>query len=244
MRIPRIHVDGALGEGARVELDSAAGEKLTRVLRLRDGDRVALFNGDGSDYRGALAVIGKGRVAVTIEQCVPALPESPLRIVLLQALARGEKMDWILQKATELGVAGIQPVISERTEVKLGADRLERRMRHWRAIILGACEQSGRALVPTLAAPQSLEALAANSLPPLRLALHPGGDALRSLDGAAMESGICIAVGPEGGFSDLDLRLLQRLGFSTFALGPRVLRTETAGAAALAALQALFGDIG
>ncbi|HRQ64681.1 MAG TPA: 16S rRNA (uracil(1498)-N(3))-methyltransferase [Xanthomonadaceae bacterium] len=244
MRIPRIHADAALGEGVRVELTGAAAEKLIRVLRLRRGDRVVLFNGDGYDYTGALDPLSRSKVAVTIDGRTGAIAESPLRLVLLQALARADKMDWILQKATELGAVGIQPIVSERTEVRLDGERVERRMRHWRGVVQAACEQCGRAVVPTLAVPLPLDALSGESLPPLRLALHPQGVPLRSLDADSMMSGVCIAIGPEGGFSDTDLRLLERIGFRRLGLGPRILRTETAGAAVLAAIQALHGDMG
>jgi 16S rRNA (uracil1498-N3)-methyltransferase len=244
MRIPRIHADASLGEGVRVELDSAAAEKLIRVLRMRRGDRVVLFNGDGYDYPGTLDPMSKSKVAVTVDARTDAVPESPLRITLLQALARADRMDWVLQKATELGAVGIQPIISERTEVRLDGERVERRMRHWQGVIQAACEQCGRAVLPSLAAPLSLNALDEGQLPPLRLALHPDGKSLRSLDGGAMGDEVCIAIGPEGGFSDTDLRLLDRIGFRRLALGPRILRTETAGAAALAAIQALHGDMG
>jgi 16S rRNA (uracil1498-N3)-methyltransferase len=244
MRIPRVYAQATLAAGARVELDGASAEKLTRVLRLRRGDRVLLFNGDGFDYPGALDPLTKGRVAVTVDGRANATPESSLRIVLLQALARADKMDWILQKATELGAAGIQPIISERTEVKLDGERVERRMRHWQGVIQAACEQCGRAVVPTLSMPLPLDALIGESLPPLRLALHPQGEPLRSLEADSMMPGVCVAIGPEGGFSDTDLRLLERIGFRRLALGPRILRTETAGAAVLAAIQALHGDMG
>jgi 16S rRNA (uracil1498-N3)-methyltransferase len=244
MRIPRVHVESELGAGRRTELDADAAEKLARVLRLGRGDRVALFNGDGSDYLGVLEPLGKGRLAVDIDAVRPAAPESPLPVTLLQSLARGEKMDWIVQKATELGVAAILPLITERTEVRLDAERTARRLRHWQGVIRSACEQSGRALIPQLAEPVPLSHLDAIALPPCRLVLHPGGMPLRSLDRAMLERGLAIAVGPEGGFSGMDLRVLERSGFRPLRLGPRVLRTETAGAAALAALQALYGDMG
>lgn len=250
MRIARLYVDADLEAPGSIELDAAAAERLTRVLRLRRGDPVALFNGDGLDYRATIEPVGKGRVQVRIDSSAAAVPESPLALCLLQSLARGEKMDWVLQKATELGVAAIRPLVTERTEVKLEGDRLAARMRHWRSVVVAACEQCGRAVVPPLAEPVALDRLADAALPKLRLALHPGGAHLRSnglaprLHEAAADDGVALAIGPEGGFSELDLRLLGRAGFQPLSLGPRTLRTETAGAAALAALQSLHGDLG
>jgi 16S rRNA (uracil1498-N3)-methyltransferase len=244
MRVPRIYVESTLGAGLRAELDAAAAEKLARVLRLGRGDRVVLFNGDGSDYLGVLEPLGKGRLAVDIETVRSAAPESPLAVTLLQSLARGEKMDWVLQKATELGVAAIIPLLTERTEVRLDTERTARRVRHWQGVVRAACEQCARAVIPRLAEPVHLSHLDLATLPPCRLVLHPGGMPLRALERAMLERGIAIAVGPEGGFSDLDLRVLERSGFRMLTLGPRVLRTETAGAAALAALQVLHGDMG
>jgi 16S rRNA (uracil1498-N3)-methyltransferase len=170
--------------------------------------------------------------------------ESPLRIILLQGIARGEKMDWILQKATELGVAALVPVASERSEVKLSGERATKRHAHWRSVVVAACEQSGRARVPDVAAPESLAAALAR-LPGngLRLTLDPGADiGLAGLP--APEAATCIvAIGPEGGWSPRDRALLADAGFTGLHLGPRILRTETAGMAAIAALQARFGDL-
>jgi 16S rRNA (uracil1498-N3)-methyltransferase len=170
--------------------------------------------------------------------------ESPLRIVLLQALARGEKMDWIVQKATELGVAAIVPVDSERSEVRLDAARADRRVAHWRSVAASACEQSGRARLPSLVAPVLLTQAGAACVPGgLRLMLDPdAAQAIRTLPDTG-EQDIAIAIGPEGGWSPRDLRGLAAVGFAGVRLGPRILRTETAGLAAIAALQSRFGDL-
>jgi 16S rRNA (uracil1498-N3)-methyltransferase len=169
--------------------------------------------------------------------------ESPLPLTLAQAIARGERMDWVLQKATELGVARIVPIVTERTEVKLDAERAERRMAHWRGVIASACEQCGRNHLPALEAPQDMDRWLASlgDAPALRLALLPEGDAsLRQFP--QLDNGAILAVGPEGGFTANDVALLTQAGFHGLRLGPRILRTETAGVAALAALQAMFGD--
>ena len=242
MRVTRVHVERPLAAGIDIELPESAANHLARVLRLDVGDSCVLFNGDGHDYPARLAEVGKRVVRVAVAAGVAIDNESPLRLILLQGVARGEKMDLILQKATELGIRRIVPVISERTEVKLDAERTGRRLAHWQAVIAGACEQSGRSILPVLDAPLRLAnwAAALGDDPGLRLALDPDGDASpRTLPAF---SAAYVVVGPEGGLSDHDLGLLDQAGFSGLRLGPRILRTETAGLAALSALQALHGD--
>ena len=170
--------------------------------------------------------------------------ESKLHITLAQGVARGEKMDWILQKATELGVARVVPLVTERTEVKLDEERAERRVAHWRSVVAGACEQSGRTRVPEIEMPVRLDRWLSDlgDDAALRLALLPEGDAgLREF--TQMDDGVVLCVGPEGGFSENDVGLLKHARFHGLRLGPRILRTETAGIAAMAALQALAGDL-
>lgn len=245
MRRIRIHVDAPLQPGTRVGLPEGAAQHLLRVLRMTSGDPVVLFNGDGFDYAARLgSTARRGADAEVSAQTPPAAAESPLKLTLAQAVARGEKMDWVLQKATELGVSAIVPLQSERTEVRLDAERAARRMQHWRGVVVAACEQCGRAVVPTLVEPVGLERFAADtSHPRPRMLLDPDGDhAIGSLPadiGAAT-----LAVGPEGGWSERDIDILRAGGYRGMRLGPRVLRTETAGPVALAALQARFGDLG
>ena len=244
MRLTRSHVDLSLADGARITLPEDSAAHLVRVLRLREGDACVLFNGDGRDYPARLVQAGKREAVVELGDALPAGNESPLRITLLQGIARGEKMDLILQKATELGVAAIVPVSGERTEVRLDAERAEKRVAHWRSVVESACEQSGRARVPELCAPAALDA-AAHALhgDGLRLVLDPQGE--HRLDALPRPPGdrAWIAIGPEGGWSPRDRRILEAAGFSGLRLGPRVLRTETAGLAAIAALQGRFGDL-
>jgi len=182
-------------------------------------------------------------VNVRIDSMQAVASESPLAITLVQGIARGEKMDLILQKATELGVARVMPVLAERTEVKLDAERTAKRMSHWQSVIVSACEQSGRARVPTLEAPAPLSAAAASlESDCMKLTLDPQGE--QSLKRVRVPTaGLAIAIGPEGGWSPRDRQTLQAAGFEGLRLGPRVLRTETAGLAAIAALQARFGDL-
>jgi 16S rRNA (uracil1498-N3)-methyltransferase len=244
MRIPRVHVDQPLGPGHEVLLPEQSGEHLARVLRLERGHPLILFNGDGCEYKATLASLAKRAVTAEVTAVQAVERESPLHLTLAQGIARGEKMDWILQKATELGVARIVPIVTERTEVKLDEERAERRVLHWTQVIAGACEQSGRTRLPQLEMPQRLDRWlsALGDDGPLRLALIPGGD-VGARDLPAMPHGALLCVGPEGGFSDKDIAMLQQSAFRALRLGPRILRTETAGIAALAALQALQGDL-
>ncbi|WP_311238676.1 MULTISPECIES: 16S rRNA (uracil(1498)-N(3))-methyltransferase [unclassified Xanthomonas] len=244
MRLTRSHVALPLQCDQEVALPEESANHLLRVLRLREGDACILFNGDGSDYHARITVAGKREARALVERAEALSNESPLRITLLQGIARGEKMDLILQKATELGVAAIVPVNAERTEVKLDAARMEKRIAHWRSVVVSACEQSGRARVPTVAAPQGLQEAAQASDPQARrLTLDPQGEHRLSTLSADVEQGLIVAIGPEGGWSPRDRATLAAAGFTGLQLGPRILRTETAGLAAIAALQARFGDL-
>ena len=244
MRLTRSFVDRPLRAGDTLALPAAAAAHLVRVLRLQPGDACVLFNGDGHDYDARLVSVGKREVRAEVVAARRTDNESPLAITLVQGIARGEKMDWILQKATELGVAAIVPVASERSEVRLDGERADKRATHWHEVVVAACGQSGRATVPPVSAPQPLTTAVAR-LPAgaRRLLLDP--QAAHGLDaGVAAADGIVLAIGPEGGWSVRDLATLRDHGFAGLRLGPRVLRTETAGLAAIAALQALHGDLG
>ena len=243
MRVNRAHVDAPLAIGARLPLPESAAAHLVRVLRLGVGDACVLFNGDGHDYDARIVAVGKrgGEVEIVAARAVDN--ESPLRIVLVQGIARGEKMDWILQKATELGVAAFVPVSSERSEVKLDGDRAAKRLAHWRSVVVAACEQSWRACVPEVASAEPL-ATALSRLPDgIRLILDPEAKDVIATLGHPGDRPIVVAIGPEGGWSPRDRSLLSEAGFSGLRLGQRILRTETAGIAAIAALQSKFGDL-
>ena len=244
MRLTRIHVALPLAPGSEIVVPESAAAHLSRVLRLGVGDACVLFNGDGHDYAARLVAAGKRELRVAIESVVAVDRESPLRLVLLQGIARGEKMDLILQKATELGVSDVHPLLSQRSEVKLDDARAGKRLAHWQSVVVSACEQSGRAVVPRVSTPGSLAAVLAG-LPAggLRLLLDPGG--AWSLPTLVLPSAtpVLLAVGPEGGWSPLDREQLAAADFQGLRLGPRILRTETAGLAAIAALQARFGDL-
>lgn len=243
MRLTRVHVDQPLTVGAEVALPDSAAAHLVRVLRLAVGDECVLFNGDGHDYAARIVAANKRELRVAIGSATPVARESPLKLVLLQGVARGEKMDLILQKATELGASAFHPLWSQRSEVKLDEARAEKRLAHWRSVVSSACEQCGRAYVPDVAAPVSLSAaLAALPAGGLRLILDPEGElAFGTLDVDVSEP-VFLAIGPEGGWSPQDREQLRAAGFHGLRLGSRILRTETAGLAAIAALQAKFGD--
>ena len=243
MRLTRCHVDADLRVGTSLALPDAAANHLARVLRLREGDGCVLFNGDGHDYDARITAISKRGVLADITGARIIDNESPLHVTLLQGIARGEKMDLILQKATELGVAAIVPVMAERTEVKLDAERTGKRVAHWHSVIASACEQSGRARLPALASPAALiEAARSVDDKATKLTLDPTGDvSLSTVEVAA--GAVVVAIGPEGGWSPRDRDILSAAGFTGLRLGPRILRTETAGLAAIAALQSRFGDL-
>lgn len=243
MRTIRIHAELPLQTGAELALPAQAAEHVARVLRLNAGDPLTLFNGDGNDYEASIVAIGKREVMVRIASRQMPNNESPLPLTLAQGVARGDKMDLIVQKATELGVVRIVPLLTERSEVKLDAARAEKRLAHWRAVAASACEQSGRARVPVVAPALPLSAWLDGLVEDgaLRLALLPEATrASRELRFSG--SGGVLVVGPEGGLGERDTAALRAGGFDGLRLGPRILRTETAGLAALAALQALHGD--
>ncbi len=246
MRLTRVHVDAPLAVGLRVPLPAAAANHLQRVLRLGEGATCVLFNGDGNDYDARIQGAGKRELLVDVIGVRQVGNESPLPVTLVQGVARGEKMDLILQKATELGVVAFVAVDTERSEVRLDAARAARRVAHWRSVLASACEQCGRARIPTIDAPQPLAA-ALDALPTggTRLLLDPQGT--RDIDGLRLDDRLpmsaVLAVGPEGGWSPRDRGQLHAAGFEGLRLGPRILRTETAGIAAVAALQSRWGDL-
>jgi len=241
MRIHRVFTDQALEPERNVVLAEDAAHYLSRVLRVAIGQQVVVFNGDGFDYSAEIDRLDRGALGIRVQSRLPARPESPLQINLVQAVSRGERMDLTLQKATELGVAGVQPLFSARTEVRLKGEKLLRRMEHWQKIVISACEQSGRARLPVLHAPAELEEWARAASATRRIVCLPGAD--RSLASMVDQSAVELLVGPEGGFDDHELDVLAQQGVVAAGLGPRILRTETAGAVAISILQALAGDL-
>jgi len=244
MRIPRIYSEQDLLPGHEVLLPEQAGEHVARVLRMERGHPLILFNGDGRECDARLASLAKRAVTAEVLSIREVDREAPLKLTLAQSIARGEKMDWILQKATELGVARIVPLVTERTEVRLDEERAGRRLAHWHSVVAGACEQSGRNRLPELDPPQRLDRWLGSldaATGEARLALLPEGE-IGTRELGELPQGALLVVGPEGGLADNDIAMLRHAEFRGLKLGPRVLRTETAGIAALAALQAMFGD--
>jgi 16S rRNA (uracil1498-N3)-methyltransferase len=249
MRVTRVFVDAPLACGEKLALPEGAARHVARVLRLGVGDALRLFNGRGGEYEATIEAARRDDLAVLIGAHHAVERESPLSIVLLQGIARGEKMDLILQKATELGAHSFVPVKMARSTVRLDERAALVRQQHWQAVVTSACEQSGRNTVPAVAAPATLSQCLGPA-PGLRLLLAPGegSQSLSALLAGATPTGgllqrIELLVGPEGGFDPAETAAATAAGFQSCRLGPRILRTETAGLAALAALQTLAGDL-
>jgi 16S rRNA (uracil1498-N3)-methyltransferase len=240
----RIHLDAPLLADTELPLPDAAHRHLVQVLRLRDGDALTVFDGQGVEAAATLTAVDKRSSRVRIGALSRPLRESPLSITLLQGVSKGDRMDYTLQKAVELGVTRIQPLSTRRSVVRLDAERWAKKYEHWQGVIVSACAQSGRTAIPPLLPVQSLDAALASLPAGLRtLALLPDdGVALRTL--APPTAGVALIVGPEGGLDDAEIAACRAAGCTAVQLGPRVLRTETAGVATLAALQALWGDWG
>lgn len=238
MRTHRLFTSEPLTEGETVSLVGKPAHYLSRVLRLPEGTEIVLFNGDGNDYLCRLNDFGRGEVRAQVLERQQNRAQSPLDITLCQAVSRGERMDYTLQKTTELGVNAVQLLLSDRVEVKLDSRRLEKRLAHWRGVVESASEQCGRATVPELRAPIDLHTWLAGS--GMRLVLDDGG--AQALSAVELADRVEIAVGPEGGFSEAELGAMKASGVLPVRLGPRIMRTETAGPAAIAVLQAIAGD--
>ncbi len=240
MMNPRFFCPDGLVPDSDMPLPAAVAHHAERVLRLAAGDAVTLFDGQGGECAATLVALGRQPVA-RLGPRLDAERESPLAITLVQALASADKMDWVVQKAVELGVAAIQPVAAERSVLKLSGDRADKRLAHWQQIAVSACEQSGRNRVPEVAEILPLAKYLVRDFAGTRMILAPGAEG--ALARKSRPAGpVAILIGPEGGWSPAELALADRAGCAPLALGPRVLRTETAGLAAIAAMQTLWGD--
>jgi 16S rRNA (uracil1498-N3)-methyltransferase len=244
MRLTRIHVPGSLAVGAEITLPVQAGVHLTRVLRLEPGAALTLFNGAGGEYSATLAAHSGKKVLAQVLHHDPVERESPLDLTLLQGVARGERMDLIVQKATELGVSRIVPVLTERSVVRVDAKQRGRKREHWEAIAISACEQCGRNRVPQISDPLALgDALRALSAGGLRcLMAADAAESLATLATRSVHQSIALLIGPEGGLTENEEQFAAANDFLGCRMGPRILRTETAGLAALATLQVVGGD--
>ena len=240
MRISRIYTTAALNSNLIVALDEKASHHLGKVLRHKVGDALVLFNGDGQQYAAEICAIDKRQVTVAVGVASSPVTESPLQIHLGIAISKGDRMDWVLQKSTELGVSEITPLSAERTEFKLKGERLDKKISHWQQIIISACEQCGRNTLPRLHPPASTSAWCKSTAADKKLVLHHRSSG--ALDPAQSIHSVALMIGPEGGLSAEEIQLAETEGFEPLTLGPRVLRTETAPLAAIAVLQSIWGD--
>lgn len=239
--MPRFYCCAALSPGAQMDLPESVARHAVRVLRLPPGAAMVLFDGQGGEYEAHIEHIEKNRVVVALGAWRDVERESKLSVTLVQAVQAGEKMDFTIQKAVELGIAHIVPVDSRRSVTRLSGERAAKRVAHWQGVAVSACEQSGRNRVPAVEPLEKLEHwLARPAQPGLRLMLAP--DAECSLVDLPPARGVQLLIGAEGGLDPQEMVVAKQAGFQAVRLGPRVLRTETAGLAALAALQALWGD--
>lgn len=245
--MPRFYCHPPLPTSGTFELPPDVSHHASRVLRLREGDRVQIFDGIGNECHGVITELGGKRVVVGEIGSTKVDRESPLRVMLAQALSSSEKMDWVIQKATELGVAEIQPLDTERSVARLPAERAAKRLEHWRQVAISACEQCGRNTLPAIYAPldilawlQQMKALPNESTDTKLILLPQGADSLHAQ--AKPDGKVVLLIGAEGGFTEAESGSALRCGFTPIRLGARVLRTETAAVAGLAALQTLWGD--
>jgi 16S rRNA (uracil1498-N3)-methyltransferase len=239
MRLSRFFIDAPLSLGQH-ELPEAQAHYIGRVLRHAAGDAVQLFDGSGQEYLGELIEVGKKSVRVELREALAGMAESPLSIHLGQGLSRGERMDWAIQKATELGASQISPIVSARCEVRLKDERADKRMAHWRQIAISACEQCGRSALPQINPPITLEQWLEQVEADLKLVLHPVAEPWAS---HPQPASLAMLIGPEGGLSEDEVLQAMARGFHAARLGPRVLRTETAPVVALSVAQQLWGDL-
>ncbi len=242
MRLNRVHAEIPVGGRVQLELTGTAANHVARVLRLRVGDPLILFDDAAGEYTATVAALLRNAVRVTVGDYIAVNRESPLQVTLVQGISRGERMDVVVQKATELGVHRIVPLLAERTVVRLNAAQAANRLRHWRAIAVAACEQCGRNRLPEVTPPMSLQDFLVSDYPEgLRLVLSPDGS-LKARE-LPVSAAVTLLIGPEGGLSDAELSAALAAQFKAMALGPRILRTETAALAALAVIQQQLGDL-
>jgi len=244
MRIPRFYCPQALKAGATITLPDALFRHAVQVLRLNAGEALTLFNGEGGEYPAQIETISKRAATATLGAFDAKDTESPVHLTLVQAIIKPDKMDFALQKAVELGVAAIQPLLTQRSVVRVGKELVDKKLQHWEAVVVGACEQSGRTRIPPVHSPLTLEAwLATPANETTRLVLAPGAYPRIKALPADLPAPIALLIGPEGGFSEDEIAACVTAGMTPVSLGPRILRAETASLAALALLQQRYGDL-
>lgn len=241
----RLHIAGTYGAESELVLDSDKARYLGRVLRLHVGDKLSVFDGNGNEFTAVISSMGKTGVTLSVLEKTATETETRLRVHLVQGVSRGERMDFVVQKAAELGVKRITPVLTEYGIVRLDASRANKRRDHWQKVAASACEQSGRVRLPLIDTPISLQNWFGNKAEQVDMELILRRDAVTPLARIdAPVTKVCVLIGPEGGFSEAEFEQADATGFLPVSLGPRVLRTETAAVASLAILQSLWGDLG
>lgn len=242
MRAVRIYQPGNYGTGQLLELSPEASQHVGVVLRMQVGEHLTLFCGDNREFDAIIETVKKKQVIVVVGSIKDVSRESPLAIHLAQAISKGERMEWVMQKAVELGVASITPIITERCVVKLDQERMAKKLHQWQAIVIAACEQSGRNSVPTVHLPITLNRYVEEVQAELKFILHPGKNKTWR-DYTFKAADVVLLIGPEGGLSEQEVQYTCKYGFQPLSLGPRILRTETAAITALSVLQAVGGDL-
>jgi 16S rRNA (uracil1498-N3)-methyltransferase len=241
MRTPRIFTQKTLSCGELVELEAQASHHLSKVLRMQAGAELILFNGQGGEFSATINTISKKSVTTVIGEQNPTNRQSSLAVHLGIAISKGDRMDWVMQKATELGAHSITPLYTERTELKLKGDREQKKFNHWQNIIISACEQCQLNIPPQLSSPTTLPNWLQSTQADKKFVLHHRNN--QSLNPDDKVNSAAILIGPEGGLSESEIQLSEQHDFQSLRLGPRVLRTETAPLVALTLLHSIWGDI-
>jgi 16S rRNA (uracil1498-N3)-methyltransferase len=243
MRIPRFYLQYPLSAGQTLDLPPETFRHAVQVLRLNVGEALILFNGEGGEYHARLESASKRAATARIDSYSPSNPESPLHLTLVQAIIKPDKMDFALQKAVELGVNTIQPLITQRSVVRIGKEQVDKKLQHWEGIVVAACEQSGRTRMPDVQTPLTLERWLATPASGSRLILAPGDFPRINALPSDLPAPVALLIGPEGGFTDEEVSQCIHAGVIPVSLGPRILRAETASLTALALLQHRYGDL-
>ncbi len=240
MRIPRIFTPQAITSNSILVLAEPQSHYLSKVLRMQAGRELILFNGEGGEYSAEISAVHKKHVDVSVKEFSAENRQSHLQLELAIGVSRGERMDWVLQKATELGATKITPLLTERTEVKLSGERADKKIEHWQQILISACEQCQRNILPELSEPKNYSDWVVQCDAELKFVLHHRDS--KGLPAEKTPQSVTLLIGPEGGLDDDEIAQALTQGFAPLTLGPRVLRTETAPIAAISLVQYLWGD--
>jgi 16S rRNA (uracil1498-N3)-methyltransferase len=241
MRVPRVFVPLSFAAGAEITLPETQAHYLTRVLRMESGRPLIVFNGEGGSYAAQIIQASKNACAIKLGEFTPENSQSPLDCGLAIGISKGDRFEYVLQKACELGVTHIYPLFTSRTEVRLDAARQNKKTEHWHQVLISSCEQNGRNLIPQLNSPQAISEFLPLATADLKLVLHHRAN--QALNSYTTPQSVCLLIGPEGGLSDDEITQAQQQGFNPLVLGPRILRTETAPLVALSLVQYQWGDL-